>query len=104
MRGTVLVVAMLASSGSAAAGTIQLYAAGSLKGALTDLAKAFEAATGNKIEAKYGPSGILKSEISAGARADLFASANMDHPHALHDEEKSGPVVRFARNKLSALV
>src|SRR5262245_9199584 len=104
MRGAVLVVAILAAIGPAAAGTIQLYAAGSLKGALTDLSKAFETATGNIIEAKFGPSGILKSEISAGAKADVFASANMEHPQALHDEEKSGPVVRFARNKLCALV
>src|SRR5262245_51657144 len=104
MRGAVLVVAMLAASGPAAAETIQLYAAGSLKGALTDLAKVFYATTGIKIEAKYGPSGILKNEISAGARADVFASANMEHPQALHDEKRSGPVVRFARNKLCALV
>jgi hypothetical protein len=60
--------------------------------------------TGNKIDAKYGPSGILKNEISAGATANVFASANMEHPQALHDEKKSGPVVRFARNQLCALV
>jgi molybdate transport system substrate-binding protein len=28
----------------------------------------------------------------------------MEHPQALHDEKKSGPVLRFARNKLCALV
>ena len=28
----------------------------------------------------------------------------MDHPQALHDAKKSGPVVRFARNRLCALV
>jgi molybdate transport system substrate-binding protein len=28
----------------------------------------------------------------------------MEHPQALHDEKKSGPVFRFARNKLCALV
>jgi molybdate transport system substrate-binding protein len=84
--------------------TIHLYAAGSLKSALTDVAKAYEATGPNKIEAKYGPSGLLKNEIATGAKADVFASANMEHPQALHDERKSGPVVRFARNKLCALV
>ena len=34
----------------------------------------------------------------------MFASANMEHPQALHDEKKGGPVLRFARNKLCALV
>ena len=99
-----IALAMLAMVGPAAAETVQLYAAGSLKGALTDLAKAYETTTGNKIEAKYGPSGMLKNEISGGAKAHLFASANMEHPQALRDEKKGGPVLRFARNKLCALV
>jgi ABC-type molybdate transport system substrate-binding protein len=104
MRAGAVILAMLAMAGPAVAETVQLYAAGSLKGALTDVAKAYEATTGNKIEAKYGPSGILKNEISKGATANVFASANMEHPQALHDEKKSSPVMRFARNRLCALV
>ena len=91
-------------AGPAAAETVQLYAAGSLKGALTDVAKAYEAMTGNKIDGKYGPSGFLRNEISGGAKAHVFASANIEHPQALRDEKKSGTVLRFARNKLCALV
>jgi len=56
------------------------------------------------VSAKYGASGLLKDEISKGAKADVFASANMEHPQALHDQNKSGPVIRFARNTLCALV
>jgi molybdate transport system substrate-binding protein len=99
-----MILAILAMAGPAAAETIQLYAAGSLKAALTDVSKAYETSTGSKVEAKYGPSGLLKNEISGGAQAEVFASANMEHPQALHDEKKSGPVLRFARNKLCALV
>jgi ABC-type molybdate transport system substrate-binding protein len=69
MRVRTILLAILAMTGSAAAETVQLYAAGSLKAALTDVAKAYEAMTGNKIDAKYGPSGLLKNEISAGATA-----------------------------------
>ena len=76
----------------ALADTVQLYAAGSLKTALTDVAKAFEAKTGNKVEAKYGASGLLRKEITDGAKADIFASANMEHPQALNDDGTSGPV------------
>ena len=83
----------------ALADPVQLYAAGSLRGALTDVAKAFEARTGDQVAAKFGPSGALKNEIMGGAKAQVFASANMEHPPALHDTGKSGPVVRFARNK-----
>ena len=89
---------------SALADTVQLYAAGSLKGALSDVAKAYEVSTGNKVEMKYGPSGLLKKEIAEGAKADVFASANMEHPQALFAEKKSGTVARFARNRLCALV
>jgi len=83
--------------------TIPLYAAGSLRGALTDIARAYELKTGNKVEAKFGPSGMLKDDIAAGAKPGVFASANTQHPRALHDAGKSGPVVLFARNKLCAL-
>jgi len=82
---------------------VQLYAAGSLRSALTEIATAFEAATGIKVQAKFGPSGTLKDEIAAGARAEVFASANMEHPQALASARKSGPVALFARNKLCAL-
>jgi molybdenum ABC transporter molybdate-binding protein len=82
---------------------VQLYAAGSLRVALTEIAAAFEAQTGIKVQAKFGPSGTLKDEIAGGARADVFASANMEHPQALASARKSGPVVLFARNRLCAL-
>ena len=83
---------------------VVLHAAGSLRAALTDVASAFEAASGQKVEAKYGPSGTLKEEIAGGMRAEVFASANMEHPQALAAAGKSGPVVLFARNRLCALV
>jgi molybdate transport system substrate-binding protein len=82
---------------------VQLYAAGSLRAALTEIAAAFEAQASIKVQAKFGPSGTLKDEIAAGARADVFASANMEHPQALASARKSGPVILFARNRLCAL-
>lgn len=104
MRVLIVTLAILAMTGPAAAETVSLYAAGSLRGALTDVAKAFEAATGNTVQAKFGASGLLKDEIAGGAKADVFASANMEHPQALSEAKKSGPVVLFARNRLCALV
>src|SRR5262245_6255104 len=104
MRALAILLAMGLMTGSTAAETIRLYAAGSLKLALTEAARSYEDATGNKVEAKYGASGLLKNEISSGAKADVFASANMEHPQALHNEKKSGPVIRFARNAVCALV
>jgi ABC-type molybdate transport system substrate-binding protein len=89
---------------SARADSIQLYAAGSLRSALTDVAKAFETDSGQSVQMKFGPSGLLKDEIVSGVKADVFASANMEHPQALNSANKSGPVLLFARNRLCALV
>lgn len=83
---------------------IRLFAAGSLRAALTEIGQLFAANTGHEVAAKFGPSGLLKDAIAAGCGADLFASANMDHPRALNRSNRSGPVFRFARNSLCALV
>jgi molybdate transport system substrate-binding protein len=87
-----------------AAEPVLLYSAGSLRSALNEAAAAFEAATGQKVQPKFGASGTLKDEIAGGARADVFTSANMEHPQALATAGKSGPVALFARNRLCALV
>ncbi|HZQ12991.1 MAG TPA: molybdate ABC transporter substrate-binding protein [Pseudolabrys sp.] len=95
---------LAAMNSAAQADTVTLFAAGSLKDALGDVAKAYEAKSGHKVAMKFGPSGLLKKEIADGGRADVFASANMEHPEELHDDGTGGPVVRFARNKMCALV
>ena len=97
-RCAAILAAVVMSSTARAAEPVVLYAAGSLRGALTDIAKNFETATGLKVQAKYGASGLLKDEIAGGAKAEVFASANMEHPQALAKANKSGPVVLFARN------
>jgi ABC-type molybdate transport system substrate-binding protein len=92
------------SSTSHAADTVLLHAAGSLRGALTEVSNAFEKSSGVKVVAKYGPSGLLRDEIAGGAKAEIFASANMEHPAALAKAGKAGPVTLFTRNRLCALV
>lgn len=83
---------------------IRLFAAGSLRAALTEIGQLFAANTGHEVAAKFGPSGLLKDAIAGGCGAHLFASANMEHPRALNRSNSSGPVFRFARNSLCALV
>jgi molybdate transport system substrate-binding protein len=84
--------------------TVLLHAAGSLRGALTEVSQAFEKKSGVKVVAKYGPSGLLRDEIAGGGKAEVFASANMTHPEALAKAGKAGPVALFTRNRLCALV
>src|SRR5262249_1082505 len=85
LAATTIAVPALASE------PVLLHAAGSLRTALTEVTEAFEAALGQKVQAKYGPSGTLKDEIAGGAHAEVFASANMEHPQALATAGKSGP-------------
>jgi len=87
----------------AEADTVLLHAAGSLRGALGEVIAAYATASGDTVQPKFGASGLLKDEIASGAKAEVFASANMGHPQALAQENRSGPVVLFARNRLCAL-
>jgi ABC-type molybdate transport system substrate-binding protein len=84
--------------------SLVLYAAGSLREALGRVAEGFGRSAGMKVEGTFGPSGLLCDRIAAGARADVFASADMEHPAALAAAGRAGPVVIFARNVLCALV
>ena len=75
----------------AASDTVLLHVAGSLRGARTEVSQAFEKSSPFKVQAKFGASGLLKDEIAAGARAEVFASANMEHPQALAAAKKKWP-------------
>lgn len=82
---------------------VKTFAAGSLRAALTEAAVAYRSVSGRHVAFEFGPSGPLKDRLAGGERADVFASANMEHPRALAAEGKSGPARPFARNKLCAL-
>lgn len=86
-------------------GEVRVYAAGSLRGALTELAAAWESGRpGVRVRLTFGASGLLKDRLLKGETADLFASANMEHPQALADAGRGASPLVFARNQLCALV
>jgi molybdenum ABC transporter molybdate-binding protein len=80
-----------------------VYAAGSLRAPLTDLAREFESATGNSVTLTFGASGLLRDRIDSGERVDVFASANMEHPQSLATLGWASRVERFARNRMCVL-
>ena len=88
---------------SASADSLTLYAAGSLKAALGDVAASYEKTYKMKVATKFGPSGLLRKAIEGGENPDVFASANMAHPEKLASGGWGSPVVLFARNQLCAL-
>ena len=87
----------------ACAETVSLYAAGSLKAALSEVVQRFSSTYGPPAAESFGPSGLMRERIKAGETAHVFASANMRHPMTLESAGKGGPVALFARNRLCAL-
>jgi molybdate transport system substrate-binding protein len=104
-RGYLVLAVLIALSMplSASADSLKLYAAGSLKQALGDVAAAYEKAYQTKVTTKFGPSGLLRKAIEEGENPDIFASADMTHPEKLASSGWGGPVVLFVRNQLCAL-
>ncbi len=104
MRAAALALAaLLVTALPAAADTVFLHAAGSLRAPFTELTRAWEARGGTEVAAVFGPSGTLLGRIVGGERAEVFASANMEHPLTLSRAGRSGAVTAFARNRLCAL-
>ncbi|SEL59584.1 molybdenum ABC transporter, molybdate-binding protein [Roseivivax marinus] len=83
--------------------SVSLIAAGSLRAALGQVASDYETASGTTVETTFGPSGLMRQEIENGAKAHVFASANMAHPRTLEEAGRGGPVVLFARNRLCGI-
>ncbi len=104
-RNLVVFVALLALSMplTVSADPVTLFAAGSLKAALGDVAASYEKTYKTKVTTKFGPSGLLRKAIEGGENTDVFASANMAHPEKLASGGWGSPVVLFARNQLCAL-
>lgn len=94
---------MVCSFSVQAEADVRLYAAGSLRAALSEVAAAFTQEHGAPVATTFGPSGHLRERLQHGEIAEVFASANMQHPQRLAAAGAAGPVRRFARNKLCVL-
>jgi len=101
--GRVLLVALIAlATPLAFAADVVVFAAASLKEAMDDQARQFEAATGNKVVVSYGASNALAKQIESAAPADAFISADQDWMNYL-DQRKlvmPGTRVDLLRNTL----
>ena len=112
MRRVLAMAALAVAAGSGGTATAQVppseisvYAAGSLRAAFVEAATAWESThPGTRVRFTFGASGLLKDRLVQGESADVFASANMEHPQALQQQGVAQPVQRFATNALCALV
>jgi molybdate transport system substrate-binding protein len=91
---------------SGSGGTVTVFAAASLKAAFTELAADFESANpGTKVTLSFAGSSDLVTQITQGAPADVFASADVRNMDKLRDDGLVDAEPRiFASNTLTIAV
>jgi molybdate transport system substrate-binding protein len=89
-----LLFALSAIPVTAATANLTVFAAASLKEALDEQARQFEARTGDRIVVSYAASNALARQIEAGAPADLFISADLDWMDFLDQRKLLAPGTR----------
>ncbi|MEJ0052402.1 MAG: substrate-binding domain-containing protein [Methylovirgula sp.] len=81
--------------------TVTIYAAGSLKTFVASLAEEKSPLAGLNFKPTFAAAGLLRAKIEAGAKVDLFLSADMNSPRKLAAEGQAFlPPVAFARNRM----
>jgi len=78
IAGILLLGLLVAFGRAAAAETVTVFAAASLRDALDENVRAYQAHTGDKLVVSYAASSALAKQIESGAPADLFISADLD--------------------------
>lgn len=91
------VLAIITGTATLRAGELQVFAAASLTDALKELAPAYEAESGNKLQFNFAGSNTLARQIQEGAPADVFISADEAKMDAL---QKAGLILDDSRRRL----
>jgi molybdate transport system substrate-binding protein len=93
------------SSSAPMSGTVNVFAAASLKEAFTKLGQKFEAAhPGTKVVFNFGPSSGLATQITQGAPADVFASASTKNMDQVVTAGQAASPTNFASNVMEIAV
>ena len=93
------------SSGDSVTGNLAVLAAVSLTESFTAIGKAFEAAhPGTKVVFSFGASSTLATQITAGAPADVFASASAKNMDAVVAAKAATDPKPFAKNVMEIAV
>jgi ABC-type molybdate transport system substrate-binding protein len=79
--------------------SIQVFAAGSLRGVVGELAEEAGPILGIEVQSSFGGSGLMRERIEKGESPDLFLSADVGNPQKLR-ARTSLPVIAFARNRM----
>jgi ABC-type molybdate transport system substrate-binding protein len=100
---------LVVASGTAAptaraAETVEIFAAGSLRGVVGELAKEAGPALDIEVKSSFGGSGLMRERIEKGETPDLFLSADVGSPRKLAAAGRTVvPAIAFARNRMCIL-
>jgi ABC-type molybdate transport system substrate-binding protein len=90
----------LLTAPAAHAQVVRVFAAGSLRGVVGDLASQARADLGVEVNGEFGGSGLMRERIENGEKADLLMSADMGSPQKLQAQGHTVlPVIAFAKNR-----
>jgi molybdate transport system substrate-binding protein len=93
------------SASPGVSGKITVFAAASLTGSFTALAKTFEAThPGTTVDLSFGPSSGLATQITAGSPADVFASASAKTMDTVVAAKAANSPTTFAKNVMEIAV
>ena len=92
-------------SSGAVTGTVNVFAAASLKEAFTTIGARFESAhPGSKVVFNFGPSSGLATQVTQGAPADVFASASASTMDQVVKAGEASAPRTFAKNVMEVVV
>lgn len=104
-RVLIISVALLLAACTSSRDELVIFAASSLQDGFASLAVPFRAAhPGVKVIFNFAGSQELRAQLEHGARADVFASADLAHMRALETSKHVGASTVFARNELVFVV
>jgi molybdate transport system substrate-binding protein len=99
-RAIVSAFCLAIGASAARAEPAHVFAAGSLTVPLKQAIKAAGLDASEVADPVFGPAGGLRERIEKGEAADLYLSANTEHPRTLAVERPQTLVIPFARNNL----
>ena len=91
----------IAAATAAQPESVQIFAAGSLRGVVADLVAEAGPTLGVEVKSSFGGSGAMRERIEKGESADLLLSADLGSPRKLEAQGRTTvPVIAFARNRM----
>jgi molybdate transport system substrate-binding protein len=101
IRSAMAILLGMTATLTARAETVEIYAAGSLRGVVGELAKEASATYNTEVKSSFGGSGAMRERIEKGETPDLFLSADVGSPRKLATQGRGlVPAIPFARNRM----